>query len=109
MGSIARLSMTMKTCPNCRALYPNHFAVCPQDGIPLFEADDWSVGTVVRGKYRILGKIGQGRMGAVYKALHTKFDQVRALKVMTLEMAADSDFVKRFQGPSHQVRPGACP
>jgi serine/threonine-protein kinase len=87
----------MKTCPNCRAVYPNHFTVCPRDAAPLLEADDWSEGTVIRGKYRILSKVGQGGMGAVYKALHMKFDQVRALKVMTGDLAADPDFVKRFE------------
>ena len=87
----------MKTCPSCRAVYPNHFAVCPRDASPLFDGDAWSEGTVIRGKYRILGKVGQGGMGAVYKAMHIKFDQVRALKVMTGDMAADPEFVKRFE------------
>ena len=87
----------MKTCPNCRAIYPTHFAVCPRDASQLIEADEWSDGMVIRGKYRILSKVGQGGMGAVYKALHMKFDQVRALKVMTGDMAADANFVKRFE------------
>ncbi len=87
----------MKTCPNCHAIYPNHFAVCPRDAAPLVEAEGWSEGTVVRGKYRILSKVGQGGMGAVYKALHTKFDQLRALKVMSGDLAADPEFVKRFE------------
>ena len=83
----------MKTSPSCRVVYPKHFAVCPRDASPLFEADDWAEGTVIRGKYRILAKVGQGGMGAVYKALHMKFDQVRALKVMTGDVAADPEFV----------------
>ncbi len=87
----------MKTCPTCHSIYPTHFAVCPRDAAPLIEAEGWAEGTVVRGKYRILGKIGQGGMGAVYKALHVKFDQLRALKVMSRDLAADPDFVKRFE------------
>ena len=87
----------MKTCPNCRAIYPENFVICPQDAIPLIEAEGWSEGSVVRGKYRILSKVGQGGMGAVYKALHLKFDQVRALKVLGRDLAADPDFVKRFE------------
>ena len=87
----------MKTCPTCHSIYPNHFAVCPRDATPLAEAEGWSEGTVIRGKYRILSKVGQGGMGAVYKALHTKFDQLRALKVMSGDLAADPDFVKRFE------------
>jgi len=87
----------MKTCPTCHSIYPNHFAVCPRDAAPLVEAEGWSEGTVVRGKYRILSKVGRGGMGAVYKALHTKFDQLRALKVMSGDLAADPDFVTRFE------------
>lgn len=87
----------MKTCPNCHAIYPNHFAVCPRDAAPLVEAEGCSEGAAIRGKYRILSKVGQGGMGAVYKALHTKFDQLRALKVMSGDLAADPDFVKRFE------------
>jgi eukaryotic-like serine/threonine-protein kinase len=51
----------------------------------------------VRGKYRILGKVSPGGMGAVYKALHLKFEQLRALKVMSRDLAADAEFVKRFE------------
>ena len=51
---------------------------------------------MIRGKYRILGKLGQGGMATVYKALHVGFDEVRALKVINLELAGDPSFVKRF-------------
>ena len=51
---------------------------------------------MVRGKYRILSKIGQGGMGVVYKALHVRFQELRALKVMNVEVARDANFVKRF-------------
>ena len=37
---------------------------------------------LIRGKYRIIEKIGQGAMGAVYKALHIRFNELRAIKVM---------------------------
>ncbi len=51
---------------------------------------------MIRGKYRILGKLGQGGMATVYKALHVGFDEVRALKVINQELASDPSFVKRF-------------
>ena len=56
----------------------------------------WGDGAVVRGKYRVLCKIGQGGMGAVYKAVHVRFEEVRALKVISPELASDPSFVKRF-------------
>jgi len=88
----------MKKCPTCKETYPNDFAVCPRDGAGLLEAGSgWSEGTLVRGKYRILNKLGQGGMGAVYKALHIAFDEMRALKVMNPELVSDDLFVKRFK------------
>ena len=87
----------MKSCPPCQAGYPTHFAVCPQDGTPLVEYGAWAEGTVIRGKYRVLEKIGQGGMGSVYKALHVTFDELRAIKVISPELVTDETFLKRFK------------
>ena len=86
----------MKRCSNCHATYPATFTHCPQDGSLLVEANEWTDGAMIRGKYRILGKLGQGGMATVYKALHVGFDEVRALKVIHPELASDPSFVKRF-------------
>lgn len=86
----------MKACPTCGTNHPASYTHCPRDGTPLIETDTWQQGTVVRGKYRILGKIGEGGMAVVYKAVHTRFDELRALKVMNPELAGDQAFVKRF-------------
>lgn len=87
----------MKSCPNCQNSYPTEFIVCLQDGTALVELGSWADGSVVRGKYRILNKIGQGGMGVVYKALHVAFDELRALKVMHPSLTTDESFVKRFR------------
>jgi serine/threonine protein kinase len=87
---------TMKACPSCGTNHPSNYTHCPRDGTPLIEIHAWQEGTVVRGKYRILGKIGEGGMAVVYKAVHTRFDELRALKVMSPELAGDQAFVKRF-------------
>jgi len=87
----------MKTCPTCQVSYPNNYAVCPADGHPLEEVGTWAEGSVIRGKYRLLAKVGQGGMGSVYKALHLAFDEMRALKVIAPELLNDQLFVKRFK------------
>ena len=87
----------MKTCATCQGSYPNNFAICPQDGTPLTDTGTWSEGSIIRGKYRLLTKVGQGGMGSVYKALHLAFDELRALKVIAAELLSDELFVKRFK------------
>jgi serine/threonine protein kinase len=78
-------------------MYPNHFSVCPRDGAALVEALDWSEGMLIRSKYRILSKVAQGGMGAVYKARHVMFEELLALKVMNADLVRDDVFVKRFK------------
>jgi serine/threonine protein kinase len=46
--------------------------------------------------YRILEKLGEGGMGAVYKAVHTKLDKVVAIKVLSGDRMADQHAVERF-------------
>lgn len=48
------------------------------------------------GQYRILHKVGQGGMGVVYKAVHTRLDKVVALKLVTESRVHTSDRIARF-------------
>ena len=48
------------------------------------------------GEYRLLAKLGQGGMGTVYRALHTKLERLVALKVLPKERMADDRAVSRF-------------
>lgn len=50
----------------------------------------------VIGDYKLLKKLGQGGMGAVFKAHQNSLDREVALKVLSKELAAKQTFVQRF-------------
>jgi serine/threonine protein kinase/WD40 repeat protein len=47
--------------------------------------------------YRLLAKLGEGGMGAVYKALHVHLEKIVALKVLPKQRIADPSAVARFE------------
>ncbi|MCA9269310.1 MAG: serine/threonine protein kinase, partial [Planctomycetales bacterium] len=49
------------------------------------------------GAYDLLEKIGEGGMGAVYKARHTKLDKIVAIKVLPAQRLKDRSAVARFE------------
>ncbi len=54
------------------------------------------VGQVIAGRYRVVGKLGQGGMGTVYKATHATMGQQLAIKVLNSEFSGDIEVAKRF-------------
>src|SRR4051812_38190151 len=88
----------MKTCPKCGDNYDNSLEVCPADGSTLIRAttNDPMIGKLLAGRYKIIKKIGEGGMGAVYKAIHSKMDRICAIKTLT-GLSSDNELaVARF-------------
>lgn len=59
--------------------------------------DNFQIGDVVAGKYRLLAMIGEGGMGVVYLAEHTLIEKRVALKLLKAEYSTKPDLVSRFQ------------
>jgi serine/threonine protein kinase len=58
--------------------------------------DSGIIGKVID-SYKITAVLGKGGMGIVYKAQDTTLDRDVALKMMDVQLAADQNFLKRFQ------------
>ena len=65
------------------------------------------------GPYKVVGAIGAGGMGEVYRATDTRLQRSVALKVMPAEVSADSTRRKRFEVEARAVaalsHPHICP
>ena len=65
-----------------------------------FQAELLSQGNgkmLVLGNYVLLGKIGQGGMGAVYKAQHRRMKRIVAIKMLPPDLMKSADASARFQ------------
>jgi serine/threonine-protein kinase len=87
----------MKTCPVCDTPYPDPQTSCPTDGAVLIESRELAPGQIVRSKYRVVRKLGQGGMGEVYLAEHLMLGGQLALKFLASELSRSPQFIKRFR------------
>ncbi|MEZ4651433.1 MAG: serine/threonine-protein kinase [Candidatus Eisenbacteria bacterium] len=61
------------------------------------DADFIAVDPETIGPYRILGRLGEGGMGVVYAAVHSKLDSRRvAVKVLAPDLSYDESWIARF-------------
>ena len=61
------------------------------------EAADPRVGQVVQSRYRLLGRIGRGGMGAVYEAVHVTTGKRFAVKTLLPGLGKIAEIAKRFE------------
>jgi eukaryotic-like serine/threonine-protein kinase len=89
----------VKQCPRCSTSYADDVSTCPLDGASLSGAarGDPFVGRTIKGRYRIVSRLGDGGMGTVYRAEQLSLGRTVALKLLHREFARDAEFVERFQ------------
>jgi serine/threonine protein kinase len=102
-GSTSSPPDYVKVCPTCGLRYPGEFKVCPRDAAELVEVQpeaqvDELVGKTIADTYAIVRMIGEGGMGKVYEARHTRLGSKRfAVKLLHGEYARQADVLTRFQ------------
>lgn len=62
-----------------------------------------NIGRVILGRYRIVELLGRGGMAVVYKAYQESLDRYVAIKLMHGFLAADEEFLRRFQREARNV------
>jgi serine/threonine-protein kinase len=85
-------------CPTCERAFAAG-ELCPDDGtrlVRLVVADDPFVGRDLDGRYTIVGKLGEGGMGTVYRATQLSVEREVAVKIVAPHHIRDRDAIRRF-------------
>lgn len=97
-------------CPGCQADNDVAAEHCARCGTALTAPTavmvtvDLSPGTLFHGRYRILGPLGRGGMGSVYRAHDTALDEAVAIKVLRPDYAHEPAMAERFKSEIRLAR-----
>lgn len=95
-------------CPNCTQVLRTGARFCDNCGSPILSSDtpagnvetlrdDPLVGQVLDGKYELMERLGEGGMGAVYRASRIHIGDEVAVKLLLRKFVADVASVERFR------------
>jgi serine/threonine-protein kinase len=89
----------MRACPECHRRFVDTQEACPLDDARLGPNDESTppadVGRVL-GNYRLISLLGEGGMGNIYVAAHTRLNRYAAIKLVKSELAHRRDAIARF-------------
>ncbi|WP_437682162.1 serine/threonine-protein kinase [Sorangium sp. So ce131] len=97
----------MATCPECRSVYAEDVATCPEHGCALlpdemFTDAELEPGVMV-GEYRVERLLGAGTFGDVYAGEQPLIGKRVAIKLLNRRFASDPEVVSRFLGEARAV------
>lgn len=88
--------MPQITCLRCKAAIDPNVDQCPACGerVTMFQRT-YST-RLIDGKYQILDRLGVGGMGEIFKVRHIHLNELRVIKIMRPNVAADDQGMQRF-------------
>jgi serine/threonine-protein kinase len=88
--------MSQINCLRCRQPIDANLEQCPACGerVTLFQRTYAS--KLLDGKYQILDRLGIGGMGEIFKVRHIHLNELRVIKIMRPNVAADDQGMQRF-------------
>jgi serine/threonine protein kinase len=88
--------MSTVTCLRCKETIDGSVEQCPHCGekVTLFQRTYAS--RLLDGKYQILDRLGIGGMGEIFKVRHIHLNELRVIKIMRPNVAADDQGLQRF-------------
>jgi serine/threonine-protein kinase len=99
-------------CPKCQTDNTDSARFCSNCAAPLTFSEDveyaftetletpsqgLTAGTTFASRYEVIGELGKGGMGRVYKALDKEVNEEVAIKLLKPEIASDESTVERFR------------
>jgi serine/threonine-protein kinase len=101
VGGTLDLRRLIKRCAECDQKFSHDAMFCPFDGTNLVEVPwdpsaDPLLGKRIDGRYDVVGVLGEGGMGTVYKVEHTSLQRAFAMKVLRRDLAREHDLAARF-------------
>lgn len=89
-----------RLCPDCLERYPADQVRCakPQHSrlLDISDVDDPRIGTLIDGRYLVLGRLGEGAMGVVYRAWQRSTAREVAVKVLPVEPSLQANNPREY-------------
>src|SRR5512142_1772467 len=88
--------MSQITCLRCHQSIDSSADQCPSCGERVTSFQRTYASRLIDGKYQIVDRLGAGGMGEIFKVRHIHLNELRVIKIMRPNVAADESGMQRF-------------